>query len=805
MTEPITYDAQSFLINGERTFLTAGAIHYPRIPRELWADRIQKAKDAGLNTLQLYFFWNVHEPEEGNFVFEGQADVAAFLDMIAEAGLYIVVRPGPYICAEWDGGGFPAWLYTKAGLETRTFNPLYLQAVERYWSRLLPLFAERQITRGGKIILCQIENELNLGGSQGHAQELYMDALIGIARKYGIDVPLITCEGQFPGAIECINAHRIADRFADYRRRQPDKPLHSTEFWTGWYNVWDKPYDTSPAWGGGDPFDPAFTERETWRILAMGGAGYTYYMWHGGTNFGYGAMYDQTTSYYSTGPLSETGTLHEKFGRTRRVALFAQTFKDILLNAPVYDPAQHCQTLSSGVLLHRREADGGKLWFLENKGTERADVDLSEIAEGLPHHVTVPAGTVRPLVLNWSIGGTSMDFYAPIITHVLEAPDETIIVAYDPDSDPKFAATPGDPVHVRRHQTPEGRTQTFLTLTPGQMDLTWFGDDGTITLGAYYLRETGEGLMAELTPGTTDLWKYQNGAWTPLNVPDSALPPAPVLEHWQSAPADEEAQPDYDTSGWTAMYQPMNRIHLGDKSGYAWYRTTLQADAAGEARLTLTALADRALLLVNGELAAVSEAPAEERMADPSLTARVLLNKGANTVAVLSDDMGHLKGAWQFKGRRLEEDKKGLFGPVLRDFCTPLTDWRFRPLLSWEATPEETAWGSIEAAPRPLRLFRASFALPSEELSVPDREVIAHLDGMGKGVLYVNGINLGRYWAINGHTRYYVPKCWLREHNELVLFEETDATPEGVYLAWDDLAIGAVIDLPPAQAPTPPC
>ena len=799
MTEPITYDAQSFLINGERTFLTAGAIHYPRIPRELWADRIQKAKAAGLNTLQLYFFWNVHEPEEGNFVFEGQADVAAFLDMIAEAGLYIVVRPGPYICAEWDGGGFPAWLYTKAGLETRTFNPLYLQAVERYWSRLLPLFAERQITRGGKIILCQIENELNLGGSQGHAQELYMEALIGIARKYGIDVPLITCEGQFPGAIECINAHRIADRFADYRRRQPDKPLHSTEFWTGWYNVWDKPYDTSPAWGGGDPFDPAFTERETWRILAMGGAGYTYYMWHGGTNFGYGAMYDQTTSYYSTGPLSETGTLHEKFGRTRRVALFAQTFKDILLNAPVYDPAQHCQTLSSGVLLHRREADGGKLWFLENKGTERADVDLSEIAEGLPHHVTVPAGTVRPLVLNWSIGGTSMDFYAPIITHVLEAPDETIIVAYDPDSDPKFAATPGDPVHVRRHQTPEGWTQTFLTLTPGQMDLTWFGDDGTITLGAYYLRETGEGLMAELTPGTTDLWKYQNGAWTPLNVPDSALPPAPVLEHWQSAPADEEAQPDYDTSGWTAMYQPMNRIHLGDKSGYAWYRTTLQADAAGEARLTLTALADRALLLVNGELAAVSEAPAEERMADPSLTARVLLNKGANTVAVLSDNMGHLKGAWQFKGRRLEEDKKGLFGPVLRDLCTPLTDWRFRPLLSWEATPEETAWGSIEAAPRPLRLFRASFALPSEELSVPDREIIAHLDGMGKGVLYVNGINLGRYWAINGHTRYYVPKCWLREHNELVLFEETDATPEGVYLAWDDLAIGAVIDLPPAQ------
>ena len=789
---PITYDAQSFIIDGRRVFLTSGAIHYPRIPRELWADRIAKAKAAGLNTLQLYFFWNVHEPNEGDFQFEGSADVAHFLDLIADAGLYIVVRPGPYICAEWDGGGFPSWLYTKAGLETRTFNPLYLAAVERYWDRLLPIFAERQITRGGKIILCQIENELNLGGNQARPQELYMDALIAIARKNGIDVPLITCEGQIPGAIECINGHKIADRFADYRRRQPDKPLHSTEFWPGWYNTWNLPYDTGATWGGGNSYEPAFTERETWRILAMGGAGYDYYMWHGGTNFGYSTMYGQTTSYYDTAPLSETGALHEKYGRTRRVALFAQTFSDILLNAPVYDPALHCQTLENGVLLHRRETDAGKLWFLENKSAERADVDLSALAEGLPHHVHVPANTVRPVLLDWSVGGTPMDFYAPIVTRVLETETETIVVAYDPDSDPKFAATPGDPVHVRRHETPEGRTQTFLTLTPGQMDRTWFGNDGTLYLGAYYLRDQ-DGLAAELLPGTTDLWQYQSGAWSLIPVPSTDLPAAPTLENWQSAPADEEAQPDVDTSGWVPMYQPMNRIQLLDKSGYAWYRTTIMSGDAREASLTLTALADRALLLVNGELVAVSEAPAEERMADPSLTARISLRAGANTIAVLSDDMGHLKGAWQFKGRRLEEDKKGLFGPILLDFANEVTDWRFRPLLDWETVPAETAWGALETEARPLRLFRTTFALAVDELAVPDREIHAHLEGMGKGVLYVNGINLGRYWAINGHTRYYIPKCWLREHNELVLFEETSASPTGVRLAWDAWAIGATV------------
>jgi len=667
--------------------------------------------------------------------------------------------------------------------------------VENYWNRLLPIFAPRQITRGGRIILCQIENELNLGGNQGRPQELYMDALIGIARRNGIDVPLITCEGQIPGAIECVNAHKPADRFADYRRRQPDKPLHCTEFWPGWYNVWDKPYNSAPAWGGGDPFDPAFTERETWRILAMGGAGYDYYMWHGGTNFAYTTMHDQTTSYYDTAPLTETGGLGEKYHRTRAVALFAQTFQDILLNAPVYDPALHLQTLAEGVLLHRRETAQGKLWFLENGSDDPVEADLSQLGDGLPHRVRVPANGVRPVLRDWTIGGTTIDFYAPIITRVIKTPGETIVVAYDPDNDPKWAATPGEPVHVRRTTAPDGKTQTFLTLTEAQMAVTWFASDSTIYLGPYLLREENGVITLELSPDTTDVWRYSDQAWTNLNLEAGALPPAPVLENWQSAPADDEAQPDFEDADWTRMYAPLNRVLLGDKAGYAWYRATISSDRERDAALTLTALADRALLFVNGEYVATSATPAEERSADPSLTAPIHLKPGPNAVAVLSDNLGHLKGAWQFRGRPLEEDKKGLFGPVLLDYSETVNNWAFRPKPGWEVAPQEVAWGSMETEPRPMRLFRAPFALPSDELAVSDRELIAHLDGLGKGVLYVNGRNLGRYWCINGHTRYYVPKCWLREHNELVLFEETDATPENARLTWDPLAIAAVVTL----------
>ncbi len=789
----IAYDAQSFFIHGERVFLTSGAIHYPRIPRALWQDRILKAKAAGLNTLQLYFFWNLHEPEEGNFNFEGHADVAHFLDLIAEAGMWIVVRPGPYICAEWDGGGFPSWLYTKKGVQTRTYNPVYLRAVENYWNQLLPIFTERQITRGGNIILCQIENELNLGGQQGKPQELYMDALIAIARRNGIEVPLITCEGQIPGAIECINGHKPADRFADYRRRQPDKPLHSTEFWPGWYNTWTKPFNQQEAWGGGDPFDPAFTERETWRIIAMGGAGYNYYMWHGGTNFAYTTMYPQTTEYYDTSPLSETGSLHAKYHVTRRAALFAQTFKDILLNAPVYDPEQHQQILREGVVLHRRETMDGSLWFLENTTDARIDVDLSQIEMTLPHRIAVSAHTVRPLVLNWRLGGTLMEFYAPIIVRVLETSSETVVVAYDPDNDPHWAATPGEPVHVRRTTSPSGRTQTFLTLTSEQLTQTWFTADGTIFLGPYFLREEGTRIITEYLPGARETWQYQSGEWKRDEISAMELPGAPVLENWQSAPADEEAQADFDISDWPGMWQPQNRIELGDKAGYAWYRASVESDGDREAALTLTALSDRALLLVNGTLVAVSQPPAEERVADPSLTAAVSLKEGQNTVAVLSDNMGHLKGAWQFRGRRLEEDKKGLFGDVLLDFAQVVHNWSFRPQLSWERTPEQIAWGPLEKSSRPVNYFRATFALPSSELEIPDREIVANLNGLGKGVLYVNGINLGRYWVINGHVRYYIPKCWLQEHNTLVLFEETEATPEQIILAWDKIAVASAI------------
>ena len=341
---PVAFDSQSFILNGERAFLTSGALHYFRIPRALWRDRLEKARLMGLNTVQLYFAWNTHERAPDDFSFEGENDVEEFLSECERQNLWVVARPGPYICAEWDGGGFPAWLYNIPNLQVRRDNEPYLARVEAYWNKLLPIIARHQIHHGGRVILMQIENELGLVAQKsGESEDIgegarYMNRLRDIAVSNGIQVPFITCEGGVDWAIECVNAFKPSERADAYRQKQPDVPLHSTEFWSGWYDQWDKPHATLPGWSlqqshSHNPFEAASIERETWRQIAYGFGGYNYYMWHGGTNFGFWGNMGQPTGYDYTAPLSEAGGLSEKYFRARRVALFAQTFKDLLSNA----------------------------------------------------------------------------------------------------------------------------------------------------------------------------------------------------------------------------------------------------------------------------------------------------------------------------------------------------------------------------------------------------------------------------------------------------------------------------------------
>ena len=249
---------EDFLLDGERIQVVSGALHYFRVHPYLWADRIHKARLMGLNTIETYVPWNFHAPEPGVFDLDGRRDLGRFLDLVAAEGLHAIVRPGPYICAEWDGGGLPAWLLADPSVGVRRHEPAFLDAISKYYASLLPLVAERQVTRGGPVLMVQVENEY---GADADAplpeRQKYLRALVDLVRAQGVEVPLFTCDQANDEMLErggLPELHKMAtfgsrttERFEVLRRHQPTGPLMCMEFWNGWFDSWGLEHHLAPA------------------------------------------------------------------------------------------------------------------------------------------------------------------------------------------------------------------------------------------------------------------------------------------------------------------------------------------------------------------------------------------------------------------------------------------------------------------------------------------------------------------------------------------------------------------------------
>jgi beta-galactosidase len=295
----VSYDERALTIDGRRTLLLSGAIHYPRSTPEMWPDLMRRSRDAGLNAIETYVFWNLHERVRGTYDFSGRLDLERFCRCAEEHGLHVVLRIGPYICAETNYGGLPAWLRDVPGMLIRTENEPFMYEMGRFVTdlceRIDPLFA----SRGGPIILAQIENEYELvRKSYGEDGERYLRWALQLGRSFELEIPWVMCKGSVPGALETVNWFYGHELLPDHRAQHPDQPGLWTENWTGWYDTWGTPHKTRT------PENLAYA---VLRFLAEGGTGINYYMWHGGTNFGREAMYLQTTSYDYDAPLDEHG------------------------------------------------------------------------------------------------------------------------------------------------------------------------------------------------------------------------------------------------------------------------------------------------------------------------------------------------------------------------------------------------------------------------------------------------------------------------------------------------------------------
>lgn len=312
-----------FVLDGKPFQIISGEMHYARIPRQYWRDRLKKARAIGLNTISTYVFWNAHEPKPGVYDFTDSLDAATFIRMAQEEGLYVILRPGPYSCAEWDLGGFPAWLLADPNIVLRSTDEKFMQPAERWLKRLGQELAPLQLARGGPIIAVQVENEYGSFGSDHSYVKRIRDDL----QNSGFtDSLLFTADGgdqlsagTLPDVHAAINfgpgdAKSEIPKLLKFR---PGQPVLNSEYWDGWFDHWGERHHGTDAIKQAQEID--------WMLSQ--GYSINLYMFHGGTSFGFmsGANWDHkeyqpdVTSYDYDSPVSESGVLTKKFYAFRDV------------------------------------------------------------------------------------------------------------------------------------------------------------------------------------------------------------------------------------------------------------------------------------------------------------------------------------------------------------------------------------------------------------------------------------------------------------------------------------------------------
>jgi beta-galactosidase len=327
----------NFLLDGNKFQIRCGEIHAARVPREYWRHRLQMAKAMGLNTVCAYLFWNMHEPEPGKFNWSGQADAAEFCRIAQEEGLWVILRPGPYSCAEWEMGGFPWWLLKNDDIKLRTRDPRYLGAVKNYLTEVGRVLGPMQITHGGPILMVQVENEYGFYGKDVE----YMGELRRTMIDAGFDVPLFACnpkdhlkDGYRSDLFPVVNfGADPASAFKALREILPQGPLMCGEFYPGWFDTWGAPHHL-----GKTPQYLADLE-----YMLQHDESFSIYMAHGGTTFGLWSGADRpfkpdTSSYDYDAPISEAGWPTKKFFQTRD--LFAKYLLpgETIPNPPATNP-----------------------------------------------------------------------------------------------------------------------------------------------------------------------------------------------------------------------------------------------------------------------------------------------------------------------------------------------------------------------------------------------------------------------------------------------------------------------------------
>ncbi len=436
--EIIRYDHNTFYINGKETFIYSGSFHYTRCDPGQWIDILQKIKAAGFNTIETYIPWNFHEQEKGKL---DLSLLDKYLKDCEKMGLYVIARPGPYICAEWDIGGFPRWSAGK-GIGFRTASPQDIYWSKYWFNEVLPVIKKHLITNGGSTILLQIENEYDFCGVPDSQKVVYLKSLYQDVKRNGIDVPIITCwtkqsrdntDSVFSQIMDAVNGYPGWNLEADIPRiksleeQEPDAPPIFTELQGGWFTAIGDATVRHPNKYSGEQIN-ALTKY----VIAQGIKGLNYYMLYGGTNFDYWAGKEKPTSYDYTAPISECGGLWEKYYAVKLIGDFIKYSNPYLGRShEIADGAVSDNNDLETILL-----SDGKVGFLfvRNKTGKLQNANIEVKMPGKnPDNISVSIDSLNTYFLPIDLaipGGSTLNYSNIELSAVTEYNKEPLLIAY---------------------------------------------------------------------------------------------------------------------------------------------------------------------------------------------------------------------------------------------------------------------------------------------------------------------------------------------------------------------------------------
>ncbi|HUC84106.1 MAG TPA: beta-galactosidase, partial [Candidatus Acidoferrales bacterium] len=819
--ERIHYDRQCLTIDGKDTFIYSGAFHYFRCPKELWADRFEKIKAAGFNCVETYVAWNQCEPRmpsgTNDFSKVNLKDLDDWLTLAEQKGLYVIVRPGPYICAEWATGGFPEWLLTKKPADPlrsegwlRSDDPVFLAWSRHWYDAVCPVIAKHQITRKTPgdpgVILMQVENEYDYASFPDEAKINHVKALAEAALANGIDVPLITCwTHQVRGSkdpvlrriFDCCNfyprwnvEHELRDGIGKLRAEQPDAPLGTTELQGGWFaQVGGKLSEQQ------DGVTAAQINNITLFAIQNGDTLMNYYMLFGGSNLGDWAARDLTTTYDYNAPIREWGGIGDRYQRVWAIGHMLQAHGPRLARAEVVD-CDVKTTQDDVSVAERRAPDGSRYFFVRTsehrtprEGTATVKEKAGEAVEVTFAYQLEPFGAkilYLPPGVTDAAQGEWLPKPAPAIERPTKLPAAVAITSVRMHADtgpshwtklkpaetlPEAGAYGSGFIFYRASVTSETPTNLWIEYPGGDAVVAAINGEPAARVGGTAARS-----VFALAAGMSKLeLLYENRGFVnggrdmerPGGISAARLVNSTNLEGnpitgWKMHEVNgtrerPEVKTDFDDSDWPAVAVDKTEADQLTPDKTAVFRAAINvtADDLKDAKwkLSFERIDDAGWIYLNGKR--VGQTTDWSRAYSFDVTKQ--LRAGKNIVAVI---VRNNEGAGGLGGPVFGRAAEGAEVP-LAAFGNPAgveRGW-------WQPRFEDSRWkqvtlGADSQGGESLTWYRMSFQLPATQ---PDVWVPwhVHLDASGNGFLYLNGHAIGRYWQAGPQHDFFLPECWL--------------------------------------------